>query len=239
MSAAASLKPDESLDSLRQRVASFVEERIMPIEADRANFDEHENIRLDVLEDVRAAVKQAGLWAPQMPRHRGGLGQTLPGMAVLYEEMGRSIFGPVAFNCAAPDDGNMQVLEKVGTDAQKREWLQPIVDGVVRSAFVMTEPAPGSGSDPSMMRTAARRDGDDWVIDGHKWFITGADEAAHFILIARTSDDERKGLTAFLFHRDQPGWRILRRIPIMGPEEHGGHCELVFDGPARSRTTTG
>jgi acyl-CoA dehydrogenase len=238
MSAAASLKPNESLDSLRQRVASFVEERIMPIEADRANFDEHENIRLDVLEDVRAAVKQAGLWAPQMPRHRGGLGQTFPGMAVLYEEMGRSIFGPVSFNCAAPDDGNMQVLEKVGTDAQKREWLQPIVDGVVRSAFIMTEPAPGSGSDPSMMRTAARRDGDDWVIDGHKWFITGADEAAHFILIARTSDDARKGLSAFLFHRDDLGWRILRRIPIMGPEEHGGHCELLFEGlriPDRNR----
>ena len=238
MSAAVSIEPGGSLDNLRQRVAAFVEQRIMPIEADRVNYDEHENIRLDVLEDVRAEVKRAGLWAPQMPRHRGGLGQPITGMAVLYEEMGRSIFGPVSFNCAAPDDGNMQVLEKVATDAQKREWLQPIVDGAVRSAFIMTEPAPGSGSDPSMMRTSARRDGDDWVIEGHKWFITGAGEAAHFILIARTSDDERKGLSAFLFHRDDPGWRILRRTPIMGPEEHGGHCELLFEGlriPNRNR----
>ena len=238
MSAAAAVTPDESLDSLRQRVADLVEKRIMPIEADRATYDEHENIRLDVLEDVRAEVKRAGLWAPQMPRYRGGLGQPITGMAVLYEEMGRSIFGPVSFNCAAPDDGNMQVLEKVATDEQKREWLQPIVDGAVRSAFIMTEPAPGSGSDPSMMRTAARRNGDDWVIEGHKWFITGAGEAAHFILIARTSDDARKGLSAFLFHRDDPGWRILRRIPIMGPEEHGGHCELLFEGlriPDRNR----
>jgi acyl-CoA dehydrogenase len=94
----------------------------------------------------------------------------------------------------------------------------------------MTEPAPGGGSDPGMIRTRAERKGNAWVVHGHKWFITGAGVADHFILIARTSDDQRRGLTAFLFHRDQPGWRILRRIPIMGPEEHGGHCELVFEG---------
>jgi acyl-CoA dehydrogenase len=95
----------------------------------------------------------------------------------------------------------------------------------------MTEPAPGAGSDPGMMRTAATRVGNSrWRISGRKWFITGAEEAEHFILVARTSDDARRGLTAFLFHRDQPGWRIVRRIEIMGPEEHGGHCELEFDG---------
>ena len=101
----------------------------------------------------------------------------------------------------------------------------------MRSAFVMTEPSPGSGSDPGMMLTKAEPAGNDrWRITGRKWFITGAEEAAHFILMARTSDDPRKGLTAFMFHRDQPGWRIIRRIPIMGPEEHGGHCEIEFDG---------
>jgi acyl-CoA dehydrogenase len=94
----------------------------------------------------------------------------------------------------------------------------------------MTEPHPGGGSDPSMIRTRAERRGDSYVVHGRKWFITGAEEASHFILVARTSDDPRHGLTAFLFHKDQPGWRILRRIPIMGPEEHGGHCELEFDG---------
>jgi acyl-CoA dehydrogenase len=124
----------------------------------------------------------------------------------------------------------MLVLEKVGTDAQKTRWLQPIVEGEVRSAIVMTEPAPGSGSDPAgMMLTHAERHGDRYLVQGHKWFITGAEGAAHFILLARTGDDPRRGLTALLFHKDQPGWRILRRIPIMGPEEHGGHCELVFD----------
>jgi acyl-CoA dehydrogenase len=133
-------------------------------------------------------------------------------------------------NRPAPDDGNMIVLAKVGTDEQRERWLRPIVDGRVRSAFAKTEPHPGSGSDPSMMLTTATRDANDWVVHGRKWFITGAGVAQHFILIARTSDDARKGLTAFLFDRDQPGWRIVRRIPIMGPEEHGGHCELEFEG---------
>jgi acyl-CoA dehydrogenase len=94
----------------------------------------------------------------------------------------------------------------------------------------MTEPMPGAGSDPSAMRTRAEKRGDRWIVHGRKWFITGAGIARHFILVARTSDDPRKGLTAFLFDRDQPGWEIVRRIPIMGPEEHGGHCELAFDG---------
>jgi acyl-CoA dehydrogenase len=104
------------------------------------------------------------------------------------------------------------------------------VDGKARSAFAMTEPAPGAGSDPGQMQTTARRSGEHWIVEGRKWFITGAEEATVFILIARTSNDARKGLSAFLFHRNDPGWHIVRRIPIMGPEEHGGHCELVFEG---------
>ena len=128
--------------------------------------------------------------------------------AAFYEEANRSIFGPVIMNCAAPDDGNINLLSKIGTDAQKDWFLQPVIDGEVRSSFAMTEPAPGSGSDPSMMRTTAEKKGDKWVINGHKWYITGAEEAAHFILVAKTSNDRRKGLTAFLFHKDQPGWHI-------------------------------
>ncbi|MFZ3228384.1 MAG: acyl-CoA dehydrogenase, partial [Xanthobacteraceae bacterium] len=113
---------------------------------------------------------------------------------------------------------------------QKEWWLRPVVEGKVKSSFAMTEPAPGGGSDPAMIRTFAEKKDGKWVIRGRKWFITGAAEAAHFIVVARTSDDKRRGLTAFLYHRDQPGWRIVRRIGIMGPEEHGGHCELEFDG---------
>lgn len=223
-----SLTPEA--EDYRRRVRELVESRIIPLEADRGNYDGHDNIAAGPLERVRAEVKAAGLWALQMPVHRGGQGLPVAAMAPCYEEMNRSIFGPVCFNSAAPDDGNMIVLERVATDAQKERWLQPVVDGAVRSAFAMTEPAPGSGSDPSMMRTTAERRGDTWVVNGRKWFITGAGEARHFILVARTSDDPRRGLSAFLFDAGQPGWRIVRRIPVMGPEEHGGHCELAFEG---------
>ena len=221
---------DPATDAIRARVRRFVDQRLIPLEADRANYDEHENVREDVLQRMREAARAEGLWSLQTPRARGGGGLPFVAMAACYEEMNRSIFGPATFNSAAPDDGNMMVLERVGTDAQKSRWLQPIVDGAVRSAIAMTEPHPGGGSDPSMIRTTAVRRGDRWVVHGHKWFITGAASAAHFLLIARTGDDARKGHTAFMFHRDQPGWRLVRRIPIMGPEEHGGHGELTFDG---------
>ena len=137
-----------------------------------------------------------------MPKERGGQGLTVVGMAACYEEMNYSIFGPVTFNCAAPDDGNMIVLNKIGSEEQKKRWLQPIVEGKARSAIVMTEPAPGSGSDPTMMLTTAEPRGDKWVVSGRKWFITGAGVAQHFLLIAKTSEDKRKGLTAFMFDRD-------------------------------------
>ncbi|WP_372395657.1 acyl-CoA dehydrogenase family protein [Azospirillum sp. HJ39] len=218
------------LDDYRRRVRTFVEDEILPVEADRANWDEHENIADAPLAALREKAKAAGLWTLQLPKELGGQGLPMVGVAACYEEMNRSIFGPVCFNAAAPDDGNMRLLGMVGTQFQKERWLAPIVEGRVRSAFAMTEPHPGSGSDPSMMKTRAERKGDRWVVTGRKWFITGADAAQHFILMARTSDDARKGLTAFLFDKDQPGWRIERRIPIMGPEEHGGHCELIFDG---------
>ncbi|MGG5823454.1 acyl-CoA dehydrogenase family protein [Falsiroseomonas sp. HW251] len=217
-------------ERFRRLVRDFIEAEILPLEADRSSWDAHENIAAAPLALARAKAKAAGLWAPQVPRERGGMGLTMVAQAAFYEEANRSIFGPVCLNCAAPDDGNMRVLSQAATPRQQDRWLDPVVSGEVRSAFAMTEPAPGGGSDPAMIRTRAERRGGRWVVHGRKWFITGAAEAAHFILIARVSDDPRKGLGAFLFHRDQPGWRVVRRIPIMGPEEHGGHCELAFDG---------
>ena len=217
------------VDRIRLSIREFVQQRLIPLESDRATYDEHENITEALLETLRAEAKAAGLWALNMPKERGGLGLKLAEIAPCYEEMNRSIFGPVVFNAAAPDDGNMRVILQTGTEAQKARWLQPIIDGDVRSAFAMTEPD-GCGSDPSLTYTTATRTNTGWKVHGRKWFITGAGVAKHFILIARTSDDPRKGLSAFLFHADQPGWRIVRRIPIMGPEEHGGHCELEFDG---------
>lgn len=221
---------DPVTEDLRRRTRAFVEAEVMTLEADHDAYDDHENIRLDRLEALRAKARAAGLWAPQAPAEFGGMALSTVTRAVIYEEANRSIFGPAVLNCAAPDDGNIMLLAKTATDAQKARWLAPIVAGRVRSSFVMTEPHPGGGSDPGMIATRATRKGDRWVIEGLKWFITGAAGAQHFVLIARTSDDPRRGLTAFLFHRDQPGWSIRRRIPIMGPEEHGGHCEIEFHG---------
>ena len=221
---------DAKLEADQFKIRAFVRDHIVPLEADAKNYDPYDNIDMAVLQDLRAQVKAAGLWAPQISLDQGGLGYGPTGMAVLYEEMNYSIFGPVAFNCAAPDDGNMYILNKVASEAQKDRWLMPIIRGDVKSSFAMTEPAPGGGSDPNMMQTTAKRVNGRWVINGRKWYITGAGEAAHFILMAKTADGARDGLTAFLVHRDYPGWHIERRIGIMGPEEHGGHCELVFDG---------
>jgi acyl-CoA dehydrogenase len=213
----------------RDRYRAFVRDHVLAHDTAPESFDEHENIREDVLATLRAKAKAEGVWAPQMPVARGGQGLSVAQMAACYEELNYSLFGPVACNCAAPDDGNMIVLNRIGTEAQKEKWLQPIVEGRVRSGFVMTEPHPGAGSDPAMMLTTATRRGDRWIVNGRKWFTTGAEIARHFILIAKTSDDARKGLSAFLFHAGDPGFRIVRRIPIMGPEEHGGHCELAFE----------
>ena len=217
-------------EALRQKVRSFIDEDVLPVEADRSQWDAHENIAEPALARLREKAKTLGIWAPQAPVERGGLGLDTVSRAVLYEEANRSIFGPVCLNCAAPDDGNISVLAKIGTPAQQDRWLQPLIDGTVRSAFAMTEPSPGGGSDPSMIRTRAVKNGNTYTVTGRKWFITGAGVAQHFILLARTSDEPASALTAFLFDADQPGWQIERRIGIMGPEEHGGHCEISFDG---------
>lgn len=218
------------VENFRTRIAAFVDTHVLPLEADKSSYDEHENIRLDLLHKLQEKARSEGLWCLQLKPETGGQGLGRMGMAVCYEAMNRSIFGPACFNSAAPDDGNMMLLEAAGTDAQKDWWLKPVVEGKERSAFAMTEPHPGGGSDPSMMRTTAEKVGGKYIIRGRKWFITGAETAQKFVVVAKTSDDPRHGLTAFLFDRDQPGWKVERKIPIMGPEEHGGHCEMLFDG---------
>lgn len=217
-------------EDVRARIAAFVEAHILPLESDPAARDDHDNIAEAPLQALRARARSEGLWCPQLAPEHGGMGLSFVGMAAAYEAMNRSIFGPVVFNAAAPDDGTMMALARVATPDQRARWLAPIAQGLVRSAFAMTEPAPGGGSDPGMILTEARRVAGGYTVHGTKWFITGAGVAAHFVVVARTSDDPRRGLTALMFPRDAPGWRIVRRIPIMGPEEHGGHCELAFDG---------
>jgi acyl-CoA dehydrogenase len=219
------------IEDFRIRIRDFVATHVMPLENDPENFDEHEMLLEGPVRVLREKARSQGLWCLQLPKARGGQELGLVGMAACYEEMARSPFGPLAFNSMAPDDGTMMVLEKVlPSEEMKQKWLQPLVDGDARSAFAMTEPHPGGGSDPSMMLTTAEKKGDKWVIRGRKHFITGAEGAKHIIVIAKTSDDPRKGLSAFIHHADDAGWHIERRIPIMGPEEHGGHCEVIYDG---------
>ena len=151
-----------ALDDIRLRTRAFVADHILSLEQDPGAHDEHENIAELALARVRALAKAQGLWSPQVPVALGGMGLPMVGQAVMYEEANRSIFGPVCFNCAAPDDGNMRLLATVGTEVQKARWLAPIVSGEVRSAFAMTEPAPGGGSDPAMIRTKAERIAGSW-----------------------------------------------------------------------------
>jgi len=162
------------IEDVRIRIRRFVDDRLIPLESDRANYDEHDNIAPHVLVDMRRAAKAEGLWALQMPRRLGGMELPRIGMAACYEEMNRSIFGPVVFNSAAPDDGNMMILDEVLPEAMKPRWLQPIVDGAAQSAFAMTEPD-GCGSDPGLTYTKAEMIGNDrWRITGRKHYITGA-----------------------------------------------------------------
>ena len=133
------------LEALRQKVGAFIDEHVLPVEANRSTWNEFDNIRLAERDRLREKAKAAGLWAPQMPKARGGLGLSMSEQAVFYEEANRSIFGPASFNCAAPDDGNMRLLEQVATEEQKARFLQPLIDGKCNSAFAMTEPHPGGG----------------------------------------------------------------------------------------------
>jgi len=138
----------KEVEETKAQITAFVDEKIIPLEADKANFDEHENIAKEPLEALKAEAKAQNLWSLSLPKEWGGRGFSMVEIAACYEEMNRSIFGPVCFNASAPDDGNMRVLSQVARPDQQKKWLTPISDGSIRSSFIMTEPHPGSGSDP-------------------------------------------------------------------------------------------
>jgi len=220
--------PDE-IEDLRARTAAFVAEVVIPREAE-ARAAEH-GIAEGFRRELQAAARERGLLAPAAGKEWGGLGLDLRGCAVVFEEAGYSLLGPVALNCAAPDEGNMNLLEKVATPEQKARYLAPLVAGEVRSSFAMTEPAPGAGSDPAALRTTATKVDGGWRIDGHKWFITGADGAAFFICMAKTAEAAgRVSATMFFVDADNPGIEIVRRVGSIDQVTPGGHCEVRFEG---------
>jgi acyl-CoA dehydrogenase len=214
------------LDGLRRRVADFVRDEVLPVEAEATddNFEE-------VLEGLRKKARDAGLWTPHLPEEWGGLGVGPLGMALVSQECGVSGLASLALNAMAPDEGNMHLLLHAGTEEQRERYLRPLAAAEVRSCFAMTEQA--AGSDPTLLRTRAARDGDEWVIDGEKWFISGANGAAFAIVVAVTdpdADDRYLRHSLFLVDGDNPGWRVIREIPVMGTEGPGGHCEVRLEG---------
>ena len=227
--AVAELAPPVGLDELRARYRAFLDEHVVPAEPAFAKEDGDAD---RLLSSLRARAREEGLWAPHLPPEAGGTGQGFLAYAYLNEEIGRSVWAQYVFGCQAPDAGNGEILHLFGTEEQKRRWLVPLVVGEVRSFFSMTEPEV-PGSDPTTLRTRAVRDGDNWVIDGHKWFSSGAEGAAFAILMAVTDPDAEphRRATQIIVPADSPGIQITP-VPIFGHRGHGWstHCEVTYSG---------
>jgi len=210
-------------DDLVARTRAFVDAQVIPIE-DAYDGDVTAAGGDALRVDLQKLARAAGVFAPHAPREFGGLGLGMTDRAPVFEAAGRSLFGPVALNVNAPDEGNLHLLERVAVGAQRERYLAPLARGEQRSAFAMTEPPPGAGSDPSALLTLARRDGAGWSLTGRKKFITGADGAGFLIVMAKTDS----GATMFLVPADRAGIEITRHVPTMDKSMIGGHCELTL-----------
>lgn len=214
--------------AVQQATRAFIDHEVIPREG---ALHEVGGVPWALLQELRQRAREAGVYGPQIDPRWGGLGLDWRTVALAFEEAGTSLLGPLALNCAAPDEGNMHLLHEVATPAQQERFLAPLARGEIRSCFAMTEPAPGAGSDPSMLRTGARPDGGDWVLNGKKWYITGAQGAGFAIVMARTStsDDARIGATMFLVPSGTPGFEIVRVIGSLDESSfYQGHAEITF-----------
>ncbi len=220
--------PPEVVD-LAERTARFVRDQVLPVEDD-AGGDVEVAGGDELRRRLQALARDEGLLSPHAPVEYGGLGLGMVDRAPVFEAAGHSLFGPLAINVAAPDEGNVHLLAHVASAEQRERFLRPLVSGEQRSAFAMTEPAPGAGSDPTALRTTARRVAGGWRIDGHKWFITGADGAGFFIVMARTGGEpgDSSGATMFLAPAATAGIEVGRHIRTLDRSMVGGHCEVVF-----------
>lgn len=210
---------------LEDRTRRFIREVVIPYESD-PRLTPHGSAP-ELVRELRAKAKAAGLLAPQVAKEWGGHGLDHRETATVLRASGYSLLGPVAMNCMAPDEGNMHLLHKVATPEQKQRFLAPLAAGEIRSAFLMTEPDGGAGSDPDMLATRARRDGGDWLIDGRKWLITGAVGASFGIVMARTGEQKS---TMFLTPMDAPGIHIERVLDTLDESIPGGHAVIRLEG---------
>ena len=217
------------VQTIAHRVRQFLDDEVIPVESEllRTGAD----LNNVILQELRAKAKAAKLWAPTMPKAWGGMGLNIQEIVPIFEAAGRSMLGPLATHCAAPDEGNMHLLHNWANEEQTERYLVPLAKGETFSSFSMTEPAPGAGSDPRMILTRAERDGDEWIINGHKWLSTNGEIADFFIIMAVTDPDVHpyQGCTQFLAPRDTEGIHIVRDVPVMGAKDFGGHVEIRYE----------
>jgi acyl-CoA dehydrogenase len=209
----------------RDRIAGFIAQVVIPREQEAFEHGVDDDLR----RELQSAAKDAGLWAPQAPAELGGGGFSFDEVAVLLEEAGTSLLGPLALNCAAPDEGNIHLLNQIATPDQRERFLAPLIAGDVRSCFAMTEPAPGAGSDPQALRTRARRGEGRWIISGEKHLITGADGAGFAIVMAAGGLPDGTGATMFLLDASNPGWKVGDHARTIDATTIGGHCQVLLD----------
>ena len=223
---------------LRDRVREFIAAHVYPVEAEALTaLDDEVTVESgtaypEILVEIRERARSEGLWNLFMPDSEHGVGLSNWEYGVLCEEMGRSpAIAPMAFNCAAPDTGNAEILAEHGTEAQRGQWLAPLLDGEIRSCFSMTEPEV-AGSDPTTLLTRAVLDGSEWVIDGHKWFTSGAVGASVAIAMVITDPEAHRYARAsmILVPTDTPGFDLVRPVPVMGHDGGPGHCEIRYEG---------
>jgi len=230
--------PDR-VNEIRLLTAQIVNKEILPNENalwawrtdGRLTEREVEDAR-QLREEIKAKVKQAGLWAPHLPEEYGGAGLNFLEHAYMNEVLAYAVGAASLFGVVAPNSGNQTILLKYGTDEQKRNWLVPLIEGRMESGFSMTEPDQ-PGSDPRSLQTTARRDGDEWVVNGHKWFTSNGKRADFFIVMCRTEDPEgpadRNGkMTQIIVPKDTPGVTVVRGVPVWGHDSD--HCEIIYDG---------
>lgn len=213
-------------DELRARTEAFIRDTIIPLEqsGEPARIDD------DHRRELNRLAADAQLLAPHVPTEWGGLGLDHVSMSEVFIAAGYSLLGPVAMNCFAPDEGNMNLLSKVATPEQNERWLRPLVAGEIRSCFAMTEPMPGAGADPRAMQTTVEQDGDEFVVNGTKWLITGANGAAFTIVMARDADDDSgRRATMLMADMDTPGISIERQVATVDRTFVGGHPVVRFD----------
>ena len=214
---------------LVDRTTAFIDAVVLPVE-DEFDGDVEAAGGDGLRSTLQAEARGRGIFAPHGPVDCGGLGLGMVDRAPVFEAAGRSLFGPMAVNIHAPDEGNMHLLDHVASASQREQFLLPLVRGDVRSGFAMTEPAPGAGADPAALTTRATRVEGGWVVNGRKWFITGADGAGFFIVMARTSGEpgQSGGATMFLAPADAPGLEVVRHVETADRSMLGGHCEMTF-----------